>query len=91
MLYEVITRPIFALFCCCFFAVSTVHADDTKQERDLYRDLETFANVLTLIQQYYVDEVDSNKVITGAINGMLGSLDPHSAYMTAEDFRNNFV
>jgi len=43
--------------------------------------------VLTLIQQYYVDEVDSNKVITGAINGMLGSLDPHSAYMTAEDFK----
>ncbi len=81
------TRPIFALFCYCFFAVSTVHADDTKQERDLYRDLETFANVLTLIQQYYVDEVDSNKVITGAINGMLGSLDPHSAYMTAEDFK----
>ncbi len=43
--------------------------------------------MLTLIQQYYVDEVDSNKVITGAINGMLGSLDPHSAYMTAEDFK----
>ena len=81
------TRHFFALFFCCFFAVPTVHAENGKQERDLYRDLETFANVLTLIQQYYVDEVDSNKVITGAINGMLGSLDPHSAYMTAEDFK----
>ncbi len=81
------TRPILTFFFCCFFAVSTVHAENGKQERDLYRDLETFANVLTLIQQYYVDEVDSNKVINGAINGMLGSLDPHSAYMTAEDFK----
>ena len=81
------TRPILTFFVCCFFAVSTVHAENGKQERDLYRDLETFANVLTLIQQYYVDEVNSSKVINGAINGMLGSLDPHSAYMTAEDFK----
>ena len=70
------------------FGVSLVLADDTKQERDTYKDLETFANVLTLIQQYYVDDVDSSKVISGAINGMLSSLDPHSAYMTPEDFKD---
>jgi carboxyl-terminal processing protease len=81
------TRSIFSFLALFFFSIATVHAENGKQERDLYQDLETFANVLTLIQQYYVDEVDSNKVITGAINGMLGSLDPHSAYMTAEDFK----
>ncbi|MBM9616198.1 S41 family peptidase [Desulfobulbus rhabdoformis] len=80
-------RSIFTLILCCCLSVSSVLAETDKQERDLYRDLETFANVLTLIQQYYVDEVDSGKVLTGAINGMLSSLDPHSAYMTAEDFR----
>ena len=67
---------------------TSVFADENKQERDIYRDLETFANVLTLIQQYYVDEIDSSKVVNGAINGMLGSLDPHSAYMTPEDFKD---
>lgn len=81
------TRPILTSLVLCLLAVAPLHADPGKQDRDLYRDLETFANVLTLIQQYYVDEVDSSKVITGAINGMLGSLDPHSAYMTAEDFK----
>ena len=73
------------LFCLCWNAVC---ADENKQERDTYKNLETFANVLTLIQQYYVDKVDSTKAINGAINGMLGSLDPHSAYMTPEDFKN---
>jgi len=71
---------------CCLW--TSAHADENTQERDIYRDLETFANVLTLIQQYYVDEINSSKVINGAINGMLGSLDPHSAYMTPEDFKD---
>ncbi len=76
--------PILLLVSCATVTL----ADDSKQERDTYKELETFANVLTLIQQYYVDEVDSRKVIEGAINGMLGSLDPHSAYMTPEDFKD---
>ncbi len=76
-----------ALLVTLLFSCSSVLADESKQERDIYKDLETFANVLTLVQQYYVDEIDSHKVINGAINGMLGSLDPHSSYMTPEDFK----
>lgn len=77
--------PLIALLCLLRTAAG---ADESKQENNLYKNLETFANVLTLIQEYYVDEVDSGKVINGAINGMLGSLDPHSAYMTPEDFKD---
>jgi len=71
---------------CCSW--TPLFADESKQEREIYRDLETFANVLTLIQQHYIDDIDSSKVITGAINGMLSSLDPHSAYMTPDDFKD---
>ena len=81
-------RQLFLLLIglCCSW--TPLFADESKQEREIYRDLETFANVLTLIQQHYIDEIDSSKVITGAINGMLSSLDPHSAYMTPEDFKD---
>lgn len=82
-------KRLFALLLIGLYCTWTpLFADENKQEQNIYRDLETFANVLTLIQQHYVDEIDSSKVITGAINGMLGSLDPHSAYMTPEDFKD---
>ncbi|WP_232363841.1 S41 family peptidase [Desulfogranum japonicum] len=76
---------------CCIaisylFPFTPAIADDTSQNRDTYQQLETFANVLTLLQQHYVDEIDTEDVITGAITGMLSSLDPHSAYMSPEDF-----
>jgi carboxyl-terminal processing protease len=51
-----------------------------------YDDLEVFADVLTLIENNYVDEVDSRKLIEGAIKGMLDTLDPHSSYMSAETY-----
>lgn len=70
------------------FAAENKQDKHNKQKHDVYRDLETFANVLTLIQQQYIDEIDSNKVINGAISGMLSSLDPHSAYITPEDFKD---
>jgi carboxyl-terminal processing protease len=52
-----------------------------------YEDLEQFTNVLSIIQKNYVDEVDTKKLVEGAINGMLTSLDPHSAYLTPELYK----
>lgn len=57
-----------------------------KQEESTYRQLEIFANVLSILEENYVEEIDTNKALKGAINGMLLSLDPHSSYLTAEDF-----
>ncbi len=79
-------------FLLCFLFVLSAgslfaEADNQQQETDTYRNLETFANVLNLLQQHYVDEISSRDVIIGAINGMLTSLDPHSSYMSPEDFQ----
>jgi carboxyl-terminal processing protease len=66
---------------------ATLLAEDLNERQQTYKDLETFANVLTLLQQHYVEKIDTNEVIIGAINGMLTSLDPHSSYMQPEDFK----
>lgn len=46
--------------------------------------LEKIKTVLHLIEKYYVDEVDSANLFEGALNGMVGALDPHSQYLTQE-------
>src|SRR5713226_66677 len=53
-----------------------------------YNELETFANVLTIVQKNYVEPVSTKQLINGAITGMLASLDPHSAYLTPDLYRD---
>ncbi len=55
--------------------------------RDTYEGLEAFTNVLAIVQKNYVEEVGPQKLIDGAINGMLNSLDPHSAYLTPDLYK----
>jgi carboxyl-terminal processing protease len=54
---------------------------------DRYSDLQNFSKVLNLVQQYYVDEVDTKKLIYGAIKGMLRELDPHTNFMPPDMFK----
>jgi len=50
-------------------------------------ELRTFSEVFGKIKSDYVKEVDDKKLIEGAIRGMLADLDPHSAYMDADSFK----
>jgi carboxyl-terminal processing protease len=55
--------------------------------KESYEGLETFTNILSIVQKNYVDEIDTKQLIEGAINGMLASLDPHSAYLTPDLYK----
>ncbi|HEY5019451.1 MAG TPA: hypothetical protein VII17_00395, partial [Steroidobacteraceae bacterium] len=50
-------------------------------------ELRSFTEVFGAIKQNYVEPVEDKKLITEAINGMLSGLDPHSAYLDAEAFK----
>jgi len=52
-----------------------------------YESLKIFTEVLNLVQKNYVEEVNTKDLVYGAIRGMLSTLDPHSAFMTPEMFR----
>jgi carboxyl-terminal processing protease len=55
--------------------------------RQDYESLESFSNILSIVRKNYVEEVDTKTLVSGAINGMLHSLDPHSAYLTPDLYK----
>jgi carboxyl-terminal processing protease len=55
---------------------------------DTYRQLELFADVLVRVKADYVTDVDDQEVMKSAIQGMLSALDPHSTYLTAQEFKD---
>jgi carboxyl-terminal processing protease len=61
------------------FARSTISADT-------FRQLDLFGEVFEQVHQNYVETPEDQKLIKGAIDGMLSELDPHSSYLTADDF-----
>jgi carboxyl-terminal processing protease len=64
-------------------AGATAHAADAD---GAYKKLRVFSQVLTYVQSSYVDEIDPQRLIYDAINGMLGHLDPHTQFMPADEY-----
>jgi carboxyl-terminal processing protease len=65
-------------------ATSAIAAVDSST----YREIDEFMSVFERVRSDYVEKVDDNKLMKGAIEGMLASLDPHSSYLDARDFDN---
>ena len=59
-----------------------------SENSDLYKKIDLFGEVLEKINEEYVDDVNKSKSMDAAINGLLQSLDPYSAYMTPESFES---
>ncbi len=54
---------------------------------NLRESIRKFNDVLTLTEKYYVEDVDTQKLVESAINGMLNQLDPHSVYISPDQFK----
>ena len=59
---------------------------DEKKPEAIYGQMELFSEVLAIVQDQYVEEVDTAALIENALNGSLHSLDPHSTYVPPVDF-----
>ena len=63
-----------------------VSAIEREKKDETYRELELFADALTFVQTDYADETKPKDLIYGALSGMLSGLDPHSQFMTPEEY-----
>ena len=61
-------------------------AQEAARPSSVYEQLDLFGSIFERIRADYVEEVDSQKLIEAAINGMLTSLDPHSSYLPPDDY-----
>lgn len=68
------------------FAAGWVFGWSRATARDRYEKLDLFVDALSKVESYYVDPVDPQKLVTGAINGMMKRLDPFSNYLDAKSF-----
>src|SRR5262245_60543819 len=62
-------------------------ATPTREDDATYRQLELFARVLSYVQNNYVEPVNEQQLMYGAIKGMLETLDPHTVFMSPELFK----
>ena len=76
-------KLLFFIFISLFFFEKSFSGNN-----DIYKKIDLFGEVLNKINEEYVDEVNQSKSMDAAINGLLQSLDPYSAYMTPESFEN---
>ena len=76
---------IIIIFLFSFFFINKVSAESNTS---IYEKIDLFSEVLNKINNEYVEEVNQSDAMDAAINGVLQSLDPYSAYMSPEMFRD---
>ena len=59
-----------------------------SNENDIYKKIDLFSEVLDKINKEYVEDINQSDAMDAAINGVLQSLDPYSAYMSPDSFEN---
>jgi len=82
-----ITTLGFLLFAFPITLIEAQDLDKSSSADNNYDNLKTFSEVLSLIESTYVEKVSSEKIIEGAIHGLVKTLDPHSSYLPPEAYQ----
>ena len=89
---NLLSTPIKAAICSTIFVcslLSTINlfAEEEKSKQNAYNKLKVFSEVLSLIESNYVEPIEKDSMIEGAISGMVKSLDPHTSYMPPVSYK----
>ena len=78
------TVLIVAVFVGGFVVGDLTTSRHAAQANVAYSKLKVFGDVLSIVQSSYVEEVNADNLVRGAVTGMIQTLDPHSSYLTPE-------
>ena len=81
-------KNIYSIFLIIFLLLTNFKYVVAANDDDIYKKIDLFSEVLDKINKEYVEEIDQSEVMDAAINGVLQSLDPYSAYMSPESLQN---
>jgi carboxyl-terminal processing protease len=70
------------------FGIGWIAGRGSARAGDLYQNLDLFVEILHRVQENYVDPVEPEKLINGALKGMLRDLDPYSQYLDPSSYQN---
>lgn len=87
MLKKFLTISLMTLIITLQAAAAKTAKETKAEEVNSYELLNLFGEVMERAKATYVEDVSDKKLIEAAINGMLTSLDPHSSYLDAKDFK----
>ena len=81
-------KNIYSTFLIILLSISIFKYAYSANDDDIYKKIDLFSEVLDKINKEYVEDINQSEVMDAAINGVLQSLDPYSAYMSPESFQN---
>ena len=81
-------KKIYLIILIIFLSINNSKFAISATDNDIYKKIDLFSEVLDKIDKEYVDDVNQSEAMDAAINGVLQSLDPYSAYMPPENFEN---
>jgi len=81
-------KNIYSTFLIILLSLSISKYAYSASDDDIYKKIDLFSEVLDKINKEYVEDINQSEVMDAAINGVLQSLDPYSAYMSPESFQN---
>ncbi|MEW6570965.1 MAG: S41 family peptidase [Nitrospirota bacterium] len=77
---------IFTLASACIL-IGRLTVNSVDAEVEVYEELKVFTEALSLVKKNYVEDVKTKDLVYGAVKGMVSALDPHSGFMTPEQYK----